>query len=82
MQKGEVKMKLSVSDENMLIVLKALRSDYLNAKEYFKTYVEENDRIGMNTPTEIAEIYNGILNQAHKEGLYGHLHVIETESLS
>lgn len=75
-------MKIEIRDENLLLILKALRSEYLASKEYYKNYPSEDDRIGINTPKELALMYNDILEQAHREGLYCFLDPVKVDLAS
>ncbi|WP_138203808.1 hypothetical protein [Haloimpatiens lingqiaonensis] len=59
-------MELNLKKEEVLSILKVIRSEKAAAKEYYDEHNEEDKREGVTSPEEWTSIYNSILNQAHK----------------
>lgn len=60
-------MKLNLQKEEVLDILKAIRSEKAAAKEYYHEHKDEEKRVGVTSPEEWKNIYNSIISQAHKE---------------
>lgn len=60
-------MKIQLNEEQILNILKVIRSERSEAKTYYMEHTTEEERIGITSPEEWKEIYNTILNQAQEQ---------------
>jgi hypothetical protein len=70
-------MRINLNEDSILTILTILKDSYMNHKRYFKEYPDEVD--GIITPSEIANIYNYILDQEEGYKLLGILKPIKFE---
>ena len=66
-------MKLELDDIKVITILESLRSEYITAKDYYEEFKDEEQRIGVTSPEEIEQTYNGILAQAQEQGEFKNL---------
>lgn len=70
-------MNINLEESQILNVLTAIRSEFINSKVYYNDNTKEENRIGITSPEEWKEIYNAILKQAHKEEKLSMLEIIK-----
>ncbi|KYH30232.1 hypothetical protein CPAL_01200 [Clostridium thermopalmarium DSM 5974] len=72
-------MKIELADSELIIVLRTLINEHMEAKRYYEDYTAEEDRVGITSPEEIEQIYNSILKQAQEQGKFTNLSPIGIE---
>ncbi|WP_261827501.1 hypothetical protein [Inconstantimicrobium mannanitabidum] len=70
-------MDIKFNEMEIIKILEAIRSELIFSKRYYKENESEEDRIGVTSPEEWAEIYNNILKQSQEKGILTMLDLVQ-----
>ncbi|MBU3130434.1 hypothetical protein LGL55_18595 [Clostridium tagluense] len=71
-------MDITINEDYMLTILKALYGEFISAKQYFENHKNSRDKIGLISPKEYKEVYNNLLKQSHEQGELLELNLIDS----